>query len=167
VEVSVPETQVLQALERPLAHWWTAQLLCRCGTTPHNKIRWYRFRRTGPPGAEANEIPAADDEGRPEGHRQAGGKAAGHRFGHREGGGRDEVRPEAAAVARRPVGAKSVAEFSDVAAQFVVGAAKLFAALEFIGCEAEACQHSKEKKAVPELQSPTDGFENHAQLSMQ
>jgi hypothetical protein len=70
-------------------------------------------------------------------------------------------------VTRRSVGAKGVAEFGYASAQFVVRAAKLLAALEFIGCKPEAREDCEQEKAVPELQSPADGFENHVQPSMQ
>jgi hypothetical protein len=70
-------------------------------------------------------------------------------------------------VPRRTVRAKRGAKFDHTAAQFVVGPAKLFRALQFVSRDPEPGEHSKKQQAVPELQSPPDGLENHRQPSMQ
>ena len=71
------------------------------------------------------------------------------------------------AVTWRPIGAKGVAQFGHAAAQLVIRAMKLFAALEFIRRKTEAREHSEKEEAVPDLQSPADGFEYHGPPSMQ
>ena len=48
----------------------------------------------------------------------------------------------------------------NAAMQFIVNASEQPSALELIGGKAEARQHDHENQAIPDLQTPFDGFEN-------
>src|ERR1041385_5942217 len=59
--------------------------------------------------------------------------------------------------------AQGVAQLTHAALEFLIDAPKLSSTLQFISGQAEPCQYAHEDEAVPDLQPPADGFEEHRQ----
>jgi hypothetical protein len=76
------------------------------------------------------------------------------------------VRPQEvlqAALTRRL--AHHTGQHADATLQFFVNAPELPSALELIRREPKSREHHHEDEAIPDLQSPADGFEDHARFS--
>ena len=75
------------------------------------------------------------------------------------GGGRSKRLPVIRPARRRRT--KRSRENTDPALQFIINPAHLPPPFELIGRESKARKHDHENQAIPDLQPPFDGFENH------
>ena len=76
----------------------------------------------------------------------------GHLVGRRAGEGR--------AAPARTVAVERISDHAKPALQFVINPPEQFLALELIGRETERRQNSHKDEAIPNLQTPFDGFKN-------